>query len=1062
MRSGAALTVIGGPGTGKTALLMELHRHLVTDPSVGPDEVLVLTPSRESATALRDRLEQSSEQVRSSPAARSLHSLAFGLVSAQAAQRDGAGTKFVSGADQDALLAEMLDGYETGRASPPRWPERMNREVRSTAGFRNQLREVLNRVMELGFTPADVQRAARAQGRPEWSAVAEVLQDYEDQLAVPVFGGVDTSAVLAEAGYVLHDEFDAGTVAGGSWTFSTETVPRYLLVDAAQDLPDAALGVLSRLRDLGSRIAVFASPDTAVQGFRGGAGAVVSAAVVHSAPALAGPAGHRRITLDPATAEVRGAGAIAAVVQDFARRVSPDLVLGHVPRSAEHAPVGDSRVSTAVHVSSAEQSRAIAGLLRAWHHDEGIPWSECAVIGRTSGTAAALRQELRYLGIPVDSDRLPLGSDPATAPLLQALTVGPDSPQEFAGFVHQLLAGPYFEVDAISLRGLEREVGGRVPGASDGSTPLSRAVTLLDAGELPEPLRTVAQLVETAAAARHRDPHAAVWQLWQTLGVAQTWRRRSLNRATDPANDRLDAVLRLITMAEKLAERESLDARSFAALVLEQDFAQDSLAAQRSLDLVAVDSPTALAHVSFARVIVVDLDEGTWPNPKVRGSLFRTTDLLLALTGAELAAEPAQAYAQRRRATLVDEARLFLSAASRARGHLVVMALDDGDTSPSVFYDTVAAHPAVTGILEAADPEQHRPTGCAAASLPVSLRSAAALARNRLVATSATETAAGTETAADSGEWADLLNALAGLGVREARPENWSSWQRVTTSVPLLDAGDVARVSPSEAETFAACRLRWFLTHHGGRSTSSRAQSLGTLVHQVAETCPDGGLAAMLAVFEEGFGDIEYAADWERARDRELGRHMVTVLNDYLKDARTRDGLSEVAVEARIDAESRPDSPGAPWRISGRVDRLEIYERSAADGAPQVQLRVVDFKTGRQVVSRDAVLEHPQLGVYQVALGARGAVLSDGRRLSGRPGGGELVYLRKAKPSLRVQPALEPSDQVQWADRLVGAIADGMRSATFAATPSPDVCRSCPVRSSCPAFAAAPNSGEDV
>lgn len=1076
--SGSSMTVLGAPGTGKTALVADTYACLTRERASRTDEVVVLTPTRDLASWLRDRLPQEAHRVRSGPAARSLHSLAFGLVSAHAAVRDGAGTKFLSGADQDALLAELLAGYRAGRVSPPRWPVHLGPEVRTTTAFRDQLREVLNRVMELGFTPAQVQAAGLAHDRGDWAAAAEVLQDYEDQIAVPVFGGVDTAAVLAEAASVLRDEHVAGTVAGQSWSFSGEIVPRFVLVDAAQDLSDAAVAVLSGLRDLGAVLAVCASPDTGTQGFRGSTGSIVSLVTRPGAPVIAGPAGHRLVVLDPSAEGVRGAGAVAAVGQDFARRISPDLVLGHVPRTPAEAPAGRSGAAAVVHASAAEQSRAISGLLRSWHHDTGLDWSEMAVIGRTAGTAAALRQELGYLGIPVAASELPLAADPATAPLLHALASSRLPSAHFARLVKDFLTGPYFRVDALALRGLEREVSGLLPdcgsasGDEDpswepGTSVLSRAVKELPAEALPEPLRTLSAVLSAAADAADLDPHSAVWRVWQATGVARAWRARALSGPADPVNDRLDAVLRLISLAEKLSEREALNAQSFAFFVLDQEFAQDSLAAQRTQSVLAVGSSTALAHRSFSRVIVVDINEGSWPDPRIRGSLFGTDDLLRVLTGGEVDPDAAGAHARRRRATIIDEGRLFLSALSRAEDELVLMALDDGQTSPSAFFDTVAAHPAVAALPvagrrsgqdvaivgersgRAGSGDEVGPTRTE--SLPVSVRQAAATARARLVRAAAQESSA-------AEEWVDLLNSLARAGIEEAKPETWTAWQQVTSNAPLLDAADIAPISPSEAESFANCALRWFLTRHGGRSASSRAQSLGTLIHRIAETHPRGGLPEMLDAFEEGFTGIEFAAQWERDREQQRGRQMVAVLDEYLRQTSSKPGILDVAVEVAVDTTVEAGAPGAPWRISGRVDRLEILQPAGRRGP---ELRPVDLKTGKNPVSRDDARSHPQLGVYQVALEAGGAVLPDGSLVSGEPGGAELVYLNGKKAGLRDQPALGTAAEPAWAHELVGSIADGMRSAVFAATPSPDSCRSCPVKSSCPAFAGAPTAGGD-
>ena len=139
-----------------------------------------------------------------------------------------------------------------------------------------------------------------------------------------------------------------------------------------------------------------------------------------------------------------------------------------------------------------------------------------------------------------------------------------------------------------------------------------------------------------------------------------------------------------MTLAERYSGRDAMPAHSFALKVLDQHFAQDSLARQHHGDMVVVDSPAAVAHLDFTAVIVADVNDGQWPNPKIRGSIFDTADLCDALDKRLPTASPetdssaAQAarFAQRRRGVIRDEARLLLAALSRARTHLLITALD--------------------------------------------------------------------------------------------------------------------------------------------------------------------------------------------------------------------------------------------------------------------------------------------------------------------------------------------------------------------------------------------------
>lgn len=1133
--AGGDVCVVGGPGTGKTALLRCVHRDLVKRGSAQRDAVAVLAPNRESADSLRDSLSAGREGVRGGPAARSIHSYAFSLVSVQAQAEFGTPVSFVSGADQDALLATLLAGYEEGRQKPPAWPPRFAPTLRTTRGFRDQLREALNEVMGRGCTQAQLQEWSTRFDHPEWLALAQILQDYDDLLAVPGFGGVDTAAVFAQAAEVIALEERNGARAGQAWSFSSEKIPSVILLDAAQDLPDAALPMIEGLRSLGAQCVVFASPDTVSQGFRGAGGAFVSASARWTP-------GEAPVIL---TQPQRAAGALTQVYYDLARRVSDRLELGHVPAvrpaegtsavgessagmmqaaaplpSAVHTaqPSGSQRASDApspssVHVrshpSDAAQVRALAGLLRAWHHTDGVPWSQCAVLTRTSGTAASLADQLRYLGIPVASPQRALSSDPVTQPLLTLLQLDESDPIEVSRFVRRLLQGPLIGLDAIALRGLERELAslpGRLSGAPGGGaeadasavdsggagdqvsadSPDPAATSIIDAalahaatGDLPAALQKVRALLLTAARVRRSDPHTALWELWKVLDVDRDWKAQALKTPADERNEWLDAVIRLMTLAQKTAERSTNDAASFASMVLQQQFAQDSLAPTASADIVTVAPPAAVSHTTFSHVAIVDLEEGTWPNPQVRGSYFDLTSLLDVMKGRAPQPLTSQEYANRRRLTIGDEGRLLLSAMSRATDTLVINSVDDGEKSPGVFFRALEmAAPSSSspdGSVENTQEPLRAANGVSASELPVSLREVAARARRAMVSSIKTT---GSELHDPLSEavnpWAQLLRSLQEVGVREADPESWIHWHQVTSTAPIYTPDDTVGISPSRVQTFLDCPLQWFLTTRGGQSDSSTAQEMGTLIHAVAEQFPNGGLLDMQDAFRKGLADLTFSSAWERETQSRRGEDMIVNLNDFLVSRRA-DGYELVAVEAQIKALEPSPAANGPWRVSGRIDRLE----RDSDG----RLHVVDFKTSKTPVPHKEVRENPQLATYQAALELPGATVTrddeqnpasqladaDDPTAPTVSGGAELVYPGAKHSSRtvngeqqwtnrRIQPPLAQADDPSWAHTLLSSVAADMRKSVFTATPSPAMCRHCPVYSSCPAQIVA---GED-
>ena len=68
----ASAVVIGSPGTGKTRTLIARVSTLLEQRGLPPESVLVLTPSRQAATQLRDAVGVRTRQATPGPLARSL------------------------------------------------------------------------------------------------------------------------------------------------------------------------------------------------------------------------------------------------------------------------------------------------------------------------------------------------------------------------------------------------------------------------------------------------------------------------------------------------------------------------------------------------------------------------------------------------------------------------------------------------------------------------------------------------------------------------------------------------------------------------------------------------------------------------------------------------------------------------------------------------------------------------------------------------------------------------------------------------------------------------------
>lgn len=1111
LAAGGAATVIGAPGTGKTALLEEVFCRL------DARSTLVLCPSRDEADQLRDRLARRVPGLRPGALARTPQSLAFGLVSAAARLAGEEDVRYLSGADQDAYLADILAGHERGEGRMPQWPAELSAQVRGTAAFRIELRDVISRVTEHGISTAEL-RAAAAWGRRAWAACAEVLAEYEAVTALDQAPRYDSSALLVEAAGVIADE----TLPAATWT-----PPSVVLVDNAQDLTEGAARLLDALAARGARVVLFGCPEAITQGFRGVTGHVLRDACRTAAPRFAAGRPHRVITLETV---YRHGAALASFSSDWARRISVFGAHGRPHWTAAPATQARDRGSIAVAraESPSEEAVLIARRLRERHRaltESGTeqPWSTMAIVCRSAAVLPPIRRELLSQGIPL-GDRLPdrpLRDHPATRPLLEVLHWPEREPD--AEQIEDVLLSPYGGLDTMSLRRLRRrlllldEVRARTEAASGGGpySPAEFAAPDGTADNSPhdprerigevmrravlEPgdsltaahpaLQRVAAMARAARTHQDKDVLEALWAVWEAAGCAEPWRRQALGRegATvedqDAAHERLDSVMRLFALAEKLWERDpGLGVEAFVARVAQQEIAQDSLAkAGAHEDAVTLTTVAAVGNREWDHVVVPHVQEGQWPNLTVRGSLLGADELVEAVRGGQLAPAPsggssaqagllAERLAAARRRVFRDEGGMFLTAVSRGRESVLVTAVESEEETPSPFLTVLAERGTVVpagepGRQDAAvgadSPHESTPeTGAKDLAAdsdgagPPSASNARETARQYpltlrgLVGRLRSELGESHLHGGPAGAAAPVLAALAEAGVPGAAPSEWAGMVERTRTERLGD--EAVPLSPSAVDLFESCPLRWFLERHGGTAPADGpAQEIGTMVHAIAEAHPDAPEDELRREFEQGLERVEFPTEWERALARERGAAMMANLARYQHARADRLAGSEVPVDVTLRAD------GELIRIRGVIDRL--------DRTPE-GYRIVDYKTGRQALSKDRAAGSGQLLAYQIAL-ASGRLNEDdsGLRVTGDPAdgdaglpvaGAELVYLAAGPSSAltaREQEPLRDEESRARAHERLAAVARGMRGPHYPATPTPD-CRTCPVRAACPAM----------
>ncbi len=1064
-----ALLVLGAPGTGKTSTAIEAVAAATESLGLVPADVLVLAATRRAAADMRDRLSVRVRRTAGQPMVRTGPSVAFSVLRARAARLGEPPPTLISGPEQDLLLGELLAGHAVGDGAPLNWPDTVPPAVLGVRAFRDELRDLLMRAAERGLTPADLTALGERAERPEWVAAAHLYREYLDvtllRQATPDAGArFDPAVVVDEAAEALT-----------AWEDEVPGVPRprwrLVVVDDHQESTAATARLLRVLADDGARLVLFADPDTAVQTFRGAAPALVGRATV--AGAGLGELGADRLVLSTSWrqgAELRAV--TAAVTQEIgsvgevrhrrpAPRPGPATSSAGVPAPAA---AGDDLLASspgedltpiparvALLPSPAQEAAYVAHALRAAHLEQGVGWGRMAVIARSGGQVAGLRRALATASVPVPvlGSDLPLRDEPAVRPLLLALGCALRRGDLDAEVAVGLLSSPLGGADAVGLRRLRRAL--RAEELAGGGGRVSDEL-LVEA--LADPVRTAtlpaavrrgaSRLARVLAAGRvaadspNATAQTVLWALWSTADLAEGWRRSALAGGASGARaDRdLDAVLALFRAAETFVDRlPQAPAGAFLDYLQSQDLPADSLAARAaSRDSVAVLTPAGAAGREWDLVIVAGVQEGTWPDLRLRDSLLGAQSLADLLAGRS--PDAAGAGAAARAAVLADELRSFAVATSRARTTLLVTAVADADEQPSAFVDLVQRPEQVPPDAAFPDrPDEERDPRLVAAPVPMDLRGLVGALRAQLEESVALAPGdVGTDGGSprpDRGA-AQLLATLARAGVPGADPREWYGLPDTSTSTALWADDELVPVSPSKAETVSTCALRWALEAAGGTVADGTSQTLGTLVHSIAQELPDGTEGELLGELDRRWRELGLKDGWPAVAERRRAERMVRRLAEYFKGAGTA-LLREAPFSLELDRAL----------LRGVVDRVE----DVGDGA----VCIVDLKTGKRAPSASETAENPQLGSYQLAI--------DGQAFEGlepgtRSAGAQLVFVGDIGkgPTVRAQGALGPeTDAPSWARTMINDVAATMASSAFTACAN-DLCAMCPVRTSCPLY----------
>ena len=478
------------------------------------------------------------------------------------------------------------------------------------------------------------------------------------------------------------------------------------------------------------------------------------------------------------------------------------------------------------------------------------------------------------------------------------------------------------------LRSIELQSGGHRPSDDLLLGALLHPETLPEEG-VGRAVHRIAAVLSAGRKALARPESTStevLWALWEASGLEKTWVAQSRNAGpdADAAHRNLDAMIGLFEAADRFDEQmRGAGAEQFLDFIDAQDLPMDTLAARGvRQDAVEILTPALAAGQSWRTVYVCGLQEGTWPNTTVRGSLLATGDLVdlcdarirqraqqqaeqqAGESGQPVPPARIRSYPERVRDTRHDELRMFAVAATRASTRLVLTAVRNDDEAPGEFFDFVLPTDAVSDSTDVPITRVRR---------PATLRSLVAELRRTLVEESLNAMRA--EDAQDNAQAGNApeedaltpeasayrldaasrtLARLANAQAPGAAPDEWWGLLPLSSTEPLFahrpadHAADHAEpgenygeeqtenpvrrtiaLSPSRLETIHSSPLDWLVSAARAEAQTDLSRSLGTLVHAIAEEYPTGTLEELQTALDERISSLGVPARKDDETDEE-------------------------------------------------------------------------------------------------------------------------------------------------------------------------------------------------
>ena len=970
---GRPLIIIGGPGSGKTTVLIEAAIARINE-GQDPNSILVLTFGRERASEIRDAIALRTSQTMLEPLARTFHALAFSILKAE-----NHNPILLSGPEQESWIRQLVDGVE--------WPKELQPALH-TRGFVRELRDLMLRATERGWTFQDLEKNGQKYQEEFWVAASKFWKSYVGTLILVDADHGEPKERLDSAELVWR----AAQATNSAFRNQFKTI----LVDEFQESDKAQRALLKNIAIADLVIAL--DPYSTVGRFRG-----------------ADPDG-----LSEALAPYLESGDSIQLLENFRSSSAVHLFLEKVAGEFPKAPdIQSSRgeiagsVMAECFVDGANEASFIADKLQRAHLQSGLNWSDMAVIFRSPAQNGAVRSALMRYGIPVAGELQVLAENASIAPFLlmaeAAITGNIDLTT-----AEQLLLSEFGGADSISFRRMRRELVTKYSGKTglSGSELICKAITdgqfEIESGAALIRLHELFTTAERTAKKKSSQPEDLLWAIWSNAKtsdnelVSDAWRNRALKGGVRGANaDRdLDAMLQLFESARRFGQRfKYANLGQFFKDIRKSEIAGDVITAKgQRPDVVELLTPFSAKGREWKLVVVAGVQEGIWPNLRIRGSLLGSERLAERDRNPDLAAIELEQVAKA--AVAIDELRLFYAAISRASQDLIITAVEREEDQPSTYFDLA---------YEFCNPD-----------LPIEAKRNILKAENLLSTAHVVSKLRTQVINQGSKEAAATLKALAASGIAGADPADWYGIKHISSDAPAIAADQDVRISPSGVEKFDECQLRWFLETHGGQDGNTTAQLIGIVIHKFAELAEkeDTNLAQQIELLEANWKLVDAETGWISRTSK--GRAILMLKRFYQ--------YREFIAQQRTFKESEATYKFNIGRalISCKIDRIE----TTLDG----KLYVVDFKTGKGRITKNDALTDAQMQIYQYAVGADTA-------------GASLVYLdsENKKPETRDQMPIDRKE----VEARIEKTAVAMGGKRYLAIKNSN-CQFCPVNTACP------------